>query len=153
MGSSQTRDRTSALFIARQILNHWTTREALYHIFLTVYLSLDTWVAYALWLLWVMLLWHLCKNISLRSCFHHLFIFNLFLSLDLNWFSCRWLIIRTYHFWPILPISVFWLSVLPLNELVIKKDLLLLFCYFFLYALQLFYFSFSIVLFFVCVRV
>ena len=29
MGSSQTKDRTCVLCIARQILNHWTTREAL----------------------------------------------------------------------------------------------------------------------------
>ena len=28
MGSSQTRDQTYVLGIARQILNHWTTREA-----------------------------------------------------------------------------------------------------------------------------
>ena len=37
VGSSWTGDGPSALCIARQILNHWTTREAFFHPFYVVY--------------------------------------------------------------------------------------------------------------------
>ena len=41
VGSSWTRDRTCVLYIGRQILNHWTTREALIFFFLFQLIPVD----------------------------------------------------------------------------------------------------------------